>query len=90
MQCVSICASQPTAPQMYRHMLFMASKTVFIPIADSLMHRAAVAEMLNLLEPQRKSEAIKLIEGSTNGVVPRLVQPPESYYLLFMLHYLYV
>ena len=43
------------------------------------MHRAAVAEMLNLLEPQRKSEAIKLIEESTNGIVPRLIHPPESY-----------
>lgn len=48
------------------------------------MHRAAVAEMLNLLEPQRKSEAIKLIEESTNDMVPRLIHLHESYCFLFV------
>ena len=67
------------------HMFLIASKTIFIPIADSLMHRAAVAEMLNLLEPQRKYEAIELIEESTNNMVPRLIHPHGSYYFLFML-----
>nr|CAD1823315.1 unnamed protein product [Ananas comosus var. bracteatus] len=33
---------------------------------DSLAHRAATAEMLYLLEPDRKIEAIKLIEDSVN------------------------
>lgn len=35
------------------------------------MHRAAVAEMLFVLEPDRKLEAIKLIEESTNNIVPK-------------------
>ncbi|KAJ4835421.1 N-alpha-acetyltransferase 15, NatA auxiliary subunit [Turnera subulata] len=34
--------------------------------------RAAVAEMLSLLEPDRKSEAIKLVEESVNNLVPRV------------------
>ncbi|KAL3528807.1 hypothetical protein ACH5RR_008129 [Cinchona calisaya] len=33
---------------------------------DSLMHRAAAAEMLFVLEPNKKDEAIKLIEDSSN------------------------
>ncbi|GMH15945.1 hypothetical protein Nepgr_017786 [Nepenthes gracilis] len=36
---------------------------------DSLMHRAAVAEMLYLLESNKKAEAIKLIEDSSNNTV---------------------
>lgn len=36
--------------------------------ADSLMHRTAVAEMLHLLEPNKKSEAVKLIEESSNNM----------------------
>lgn len=36
---------------------------------DSLMHRAAVAEMLYLLEPNKKPEAVKLIEESSNNMV---------------------
>lgn len=35
---------------------------------DSLMHRTAVAEMLHLLEPNKKSEAVKLIEESSNNM----------------------
>lgn len=35
------------------------------------MHRAAVAEMLYTMEPEKKSEAIKLIEESTNNMVPK-------------------
>ncbi|GAB2269440.1 N-alpha-acetyltransferase 16, NatA auxiliary subunit [Dionaea muscipula] len=36
---------------------------------DSLMHRAAVAEMIYLLEPNKKSEAISLIEESSNNII---------------------
>ncbi|CAN0878301.1 N-terminal acetyltransferase A complex auxiliary subunit NAA15 [Linum grandiflorum] len=36
---------------------------------ESLVHRAAVAEMLFVLEPTKKSEAIKLIEESSNNAV---------------------
>lgn len=43
----------------------------FVFSADSLMHRAAVAEMLYTMEPEKKSEAIKLIEESTNNMVPK-------------------
>ncbi|CAN1836317.1 N-terminal acetyltransferase A complex auxiliary subunit NAA15 [Linum perenne] len=38
---------------------------------ESLVHRAAVAEMLYVLEPSKKSEAIKLIEDSSNNTVLR-------------------
>ena len=38
-------------------------------LADSLVHRAAAAEMLYLLEPNKKSEAVKLIEDSSNNIV---------------------
>lgn len=37
--------------------------------ADSLVHRAAYAEMLYILDPSKKTEAIKIIEDSTNKVV---------------------
>lgn len=37
--------------------------------ADSLTHRAAVAEMLSVLEPEKKAEAIKLIEDSNDNLV---------------------
>jgi peptide alpha-N-acetyltransferase len=33
----------------------------------SLTHRAAAAEMMYLLEPDKKLQAIKLIEDSTNN-----------------------
>lgn len=32
------------------------------------MHRAAAAEMLYVLEPEKKLEAIKLIEDSKNNI----------------------
>eukprot|EP01018_Ginkgo_biloba_P014350 Gb_07059 [translate_table: standard] len=38
---------------------------------DSLLHRAAAAEMLFLLFPEKKSEAINLIEESVNNIHPR-------------------
>lgn len=41
---------------------------VWFLIADSLMHRAAVAEMLYVLEPNKKAEAVQLIEDSTNDL----------------------
>ncbi|XP_039124680.1 N-terminal acetyltransferase A complex auxiliary subunit NAA15 [Dioscorea cayenensis subsp. rotundata] len=37
----------------------------------SLMHRAAAAEMLFVLEPEKKVEAIKIIEDTTNNFAPR-------------------
>uniref|UniRef100_A0A0D6R3U3 Uncharacterized protein n=1 Tax=Araucaria cunninghamii TaxID=56994 RepID=A0A0D6R3U3_ARACU len=38
---------------------------------DSLVHRVAAAEMLFLLSPERKVEAIEMIENSVNNIVPR-------------------
>jgi N-alpha-acetyltransferase 15/16, NatA auxiliary subunit len=40
---------------------------VYISLPASLTHRAAAAEMMYLLEPDKKMEAIKLIEDSTNN-----------------------
>ena len=40
---------------------------VNISLPASLAHRAAAAEMMYLLEPDKKMEAIKLIEDSTNN-----------------------
>ncbi|KAI0487862.1 hypothetical protein KFK09_027685 [Dendrobium nobile] len=37
---------------------------------DSLMHRVAAAEMLYLLEPDKKLEAIQLIQDTTNDTAP--------------------
>lgn len=39
--------------------------------ADSLIHRAAFTEILYILDSNRKSEAVNLIEESTNNIVPR-------------------
>lgn len=39
--------------------------------ADSLMHRVAAAEMLYVLEPNKKADAVKLIEDSSNNLAPR-------------------
>ncbi|KAM7255604.1 hypothetical protein ACFE04_008502 [Oxalis oulophora] len=50
--------------------LIEANKFFLTRHEDSLMHRASVAEMLYLLEPSKKSEAVKLIEDSPNSVVP--------------------
>ncbi|KAL0342043.1 UNVERIFIED_CONTAM: N-terminal acetyltransferase A complex auxiliary subunit NAA15 [Sesamum calycinum] len=36
---------------------------------DSLTHRAAVAEMISVMEPSKKKEAIKLIEESSNDLI---------------------
>lgn len=43
---------------------------LFLLVADSLMHRAAAAEMLFVLETNKKSEAVQLIEDSTNNLAP--------------------
>ncbi|GJW18777.1 zinc finger, CCHC-type containing protein [Tanacetum coccineum] len=40
----------------------------------SLMHRAAVAEMIFYLEPNKKAEAVKLIEESSNNTASSLIE----------------
>jgi hypothetical protein len=39
---------------------------ISLPAPASLLHRAAGAEMMYLFEPDKKMEAIKLIDDSTN------------------------
>ncbi|OIW09085.1 hypothetical protein TanjilG_16312 [Lupinus angustifolius] len=43
----------------------------------SLTHRAAFGEMLYILDPNRRSEAVQLIEGSRNNVVQRNGAPGQ-------------
>ncbi|XVE88962.1 hypothetical protein DITRI_Ditri19aG0112000 [Diplodiscus trichospermus] len=63
-------AERPTISQLQEKTLSEANKIFLGKHEDSLMHRAAVAEMLYTLEPTRKLEAVKLIEDSCNKVVP--------------------
>ncbi|CAH8355923.1 unnamed protein product [Eruca vesicaria subsp. sativa] len=62
-------AERPSVSQLQDKSLMEANKEFLSRHEDSLVHRAAYAEMLYLLDPSKKTEAIKLIEGSTNKVV---------------------
>jgi len=53
------------------NLIVKISYSFFLLFTDSLMHRAAFGEMLYVLDPNRRPEAVKLIEGSTNNLVPR-------------------
>ncbi|XP_065628602.1 N-terminal acetyltransferase A complex auxiliary subunit NAA15 [Quercus suber] len=64
-------AERPTISQLHEKSLIEGNRTFLEQHKDSLMHRAAVAEMLYVLEPDKKPEAIKLIEESTNNIVPK-------------------
>ncbi|KAK4590537.1 hypothetical protein RGQ29_020907 [Quercus rubra] len=64
-------AERPTISQLHEKSLIEGNRTFLEKHKDSLMHRAAVAEMLYVLEPDKKPEAIKLIEESTNNTVPK-------------------
>ncbi|BBG99035.1 tetratricopeptide repeat-containing protein [Prunus dulcis] len=64
-------AERPLISQLQGKSLIEANKNFLEKHQDSLMHRAAVAEMLYTMEPEKKSEAIKLIEESTNNMVPK-------------------
>lgn len=64
-------AERPTISQLHEKSLIEGNRTFLEQHKDSLMHRAAVAEMLYVLEPDKKPEAIKLIEESTNNTVPK-------------------
>ncbi|KAG8656320.1 N-terminal acetyltransferase A complex auxiliary subunit NAA15 isoform X2 [Manihot esculenta] len=63
-------AERPSISELHEKSLIDANKLFLEKHKDSLVHRAAVAEMLYVLEPKRKSEAIKLIEDSANNLVP--------------------
>ncbi|CAA2965649.1 N-terminal acetyltransferase A complex auxiliary subunit NAA15-like isoform X2 [Olea europaea var. sylvestris] len=62
-------AERPTISQLHGKSLIDANTFFLEKHGDSLMHRAAVAEMLYVLKPNKKGEAITLIEGSTNNLV---------------------
>ncbi|WCJ40661.1 N-alpha-acetyltransferase 15 NatA auxiliary subunit [Euphorbia peplus] len=63
-------AERPSISQLHGISLVEANRSFFEKYKDSLMHRAAVAEMLCLLEPDKTSEAVKFIEDSSNNIVP--------------------
>ncbi|XP_024969080.1 N-terminal acetyltransferase A complex auxiliary subunit NAA15 isoform X2 [Cynara cardunculus var. scolymus] len=62
-------AERPTFSQLHGKSLVEANAVFLEQHKDSLMHRAAVAEMSYCLEPNKKGEAIKLIEESPNNLV---------------------
>ncbi|KAG5016290.1 hypothetical protein JHK85_022426 [Glycine max] len=64
-------AERPTISQLHEKSLFEANNSFLEKHKDSLMHRAAFAEILHILDSNRKSEAVKFIEESTNNIVPR-------------------
>ncbi|KAF1859666.1 hypothetical protein Lal_00010250 [Lupinus albus] len=57
--------------QLHGKSLFEANNSFLEKHKDSLMHRAAFGEMLYILDPNRRSEAVQLIEGSRNNLVQR-------------------
>ncbi|KAL4589164.1 hypothetical protein LXL04_002068 [Taraxacum kok-saghyz] len=62
-------AERPTFSQLQGKSL-MEANTIFLEQhKDSLMHRASVAEMMYCLEPNKKAEAITLIQDSPNNPV---------------------
>ncbi|KAJ8756060.1 hypothetical protein K2173_024607 [Erythroxylum novogranatense] len=63
-------AERPSISQLHEKSLVEANNIFLDKHKDSMMHRAAAAEMLYALEPSKKSEAVKLIEDSTNNPVP--------------------
>lgn len=62
-------AELPAISQVHEKSLTEANMSFLRKHEESLMHRAAVAEMLYLLEPNKKPEAVKLIEESSNNMV---------------------
>ncbi|CAJ1955176.1 unnamed protein product [Sphenostylis stenocarpa] len=64
-------AERQTISQLHGKSLFETNNSFLEKHEDSLMHRAAFGEMLYILNPNRRPEAVKLIEGSTNNLVPR-------------------
>ncbi|ERN06076.1 hypothetical protein AMTRI_Chr05g64380 [Amborella trichopoda] len=62
-------AERPVISILHGKSLMEANDSFLEQHKDSLMHRAAAAEMLYILAPEKKSEAIKLIEESSNNLV---------------------
>lgn len=62
-------AERPTFTQLQGKSLIEANALFLEKHRDSLTHRAAVAEMISVMEPSKKKEAINLIEESSNNLV---------------------
>ncbi|KAL0415289.1 UNVERIFIED_CONTAM: N-terminal acetyltransferase A complex auxiliary subunit NAA15 [Sesamum latifolium] len=62
-------AERPTFTQLHEKSLIEANTLFLEKHRDSLTHRAAVAEMISVMEPSKKKEAINLIEESSNDLV---------------------
>ena len=60
---------RPTFSQLHEKSLIDANNIFLEKHRESLMHRAAVAELMYVLEPNKKAEAVKLIEDSVNDLV---------------------
>ncbi|KAK4719220.1 hypothetical protein R3W88_017558 [Solanum pinnatisectum] len=60
---------QPTFSQLHEKSLIEANNIFLEKHKESLMHRAAVAELMYVLEPTRKAVAVKLIEDWVNNLV---------------------
>ncbi|ONK76623.1 uncharacterized protein A4U43_C03F30260 [Asparagus officinalis] len=63
-------AERADISQLHGKSLVEANKSFLDKHEGSLMHRAAAAEMIYVLEPQRKLEAIKIIEDSKSNLAP--------------------
>ncbi|KAJ4910399.1 tetratricopeptide repeat (TPR)-containing protein [Raphanus sativus] len=62
-------AERPSISRLQNKSLVEANKEFLARHEDSLVPRAAYAEMLYLLDPSKKTESIKIIEDSANKVV---------------------
>ncbi|KAJ8637710.1 hypothetical protein MRB53_011977 [Persea americana] len=60
---------RPSLSQLHEKSLIEMNRSFLEKHTDSLMHRAAAAEMMYVLEPEKKLEAIKLIEESINHTI---------------------
>ncbi|KAK4375423.1 hypothetical protein RND71_006100 [Anisodus tanguticus] len=60
---------RPTFSQLHEKSLIEANNIFLEKHKESLMHRAAVAELMYVLEPTRKAAAVKLIEDWVNDLV---------------------
>ncbi|KEH39579.1 amino-terminal acetyltransferase, putative [Medicago truncatula] len=58
-----------TISQLHGKSLLEANSLFLEKHEGSMMHRAAFGEMMYILDPNRRAEAVKLIEGSTNNPV---------------------
>ncbi|KAI4355680.1 hypothetical protein L6164_004427 [Bauhinia variegata] len=63
-------AERSTISELHEKSLFEANNSFLEKHKESLMHRAAFAQMLYILDSNKRSEAVKLIEESTNDLTP--------------------